>query len=312
MRTRPALLLLVLAICFGGLLTACGEDEQAVRVDLSRRAAPAPAAPEKGLTYAYLPQYDHTISYQRHRLLVEYLSNVLGEPVRQVFPDTFDEHVSMVRRGEIDISFSNPLVYLELAASGARAFAGVQEPDGSAFFRGQIIGRSDNAELKTLEDCRGKRWIAVDPSSAGGFLFPLGEFYEHGLTLGDFADIDFAPGPGGKQEKVVLAVYAGKYDIGSIRRGTLDVLAGKIDLDRIRVLAETRAYPGWVYAARRGLDPATAAKIAEALFALSMDNPEDAVILETARIRGIIPAEDADYDPVRALAAKLGLDPEEK
>lgn len=290
------------------LLAACGHDEDAVRVDLSRREEPTMRQPPKAVAYAYLPQYAHTVSYERHRLLLDYLTRATGLLFRQVFPDTFEEHVRMVERGEIDISFSNPFAYIRMASSGARAFARIIEPSGKPDFKSQIICRRDNQGLKTLADCRGKRWMAVDQSSAGGYIYALGEFFDNGIRRSDFAEITFAPGPGGKQEKVVLAVFAGACDIGSIRDGTLDILRGKIDIDQIRILAESKSYPGWVYCARQGLPPETTARIARAFFALNYERPDDAAILTTAGMRGIIPADDADYASVRRLAEKLGLD----
>jgi len=289
------------------VLTGCS-DEEAVQVDLSKREALVAPRRVKAITYAYLPQYSHTISYQRHRQLLEYLRKSTGLPLRQIFPDTFDEHIKMVERGEIDISYSNPFVYTRLAEVGATAFAGIVEPSGHPDFQGQIICRTDNLDLKTVSDCRGKRWIAVDPESAGGYLFPLGLFYDNNITVSDFETVDFAPGPGGKQEKVVLAVHAGAFDIGTIRKGTLDVVAGKINLDDIRVLAETRLYPGWVYAARKGLDPEVVHAISHAMFALNYRREPDRDILSSAGMHGIIPVRDSDYDPVRELVGKLGLD----
>jgi phosphonate transport system substrate-binding protein len=85
-------------------------------------------------------------------------------------------------------------------------------------------------------------------------------------------------------------------------RGTLKILADKIDLKVIRVLAYSRWYPGWVYAARRGLDPALVEKIKRALLALNINNPEHKAILEKAGFVAIIPAQDADFNPVRRLA----------
>ncbi|QJB55030.1 phosphate/phosphite/phosphonate ABC transporter substrate-binding protein [Pseudodesulfovibrio sp. zrk46] len=307
-------LIILLAIVSLGLLTAfslvgCGENEgeDLVRVDMSKREKITAPLRKDAITYAYLPQYSHTISFQRHRALLQYLREATGLPLRQIFPDTFDEHIAMVERGEIDISFSNPFVYVKLAEAGATAFARTVEPSGKPYFQGQIICRSDNPTIKNIYDCRGKRWIAVDPGSAGGYLFPLGLFYDSGIKLNDFAEVDFAPGPGGKQEKVVLAIHAGAYDIGTIRKGALDVVAGKIDLGDIRVLAETRPYPGWVYAARKGLDPEVVHAVSDAMFALNKDTPKHREILLSAGMRGIIPAQDVDYDPVRELADKLGL-----
>ena len=296
------------AVFFLLLCLGCAQEDPSKPVDMSKRQEIVVPAPEKGLTYAYLPQYSHTTSYKRHHLLVEYLRDATGLPLRQVFPDTFDDHVKMVARGQIDISFTNPFVYIKLARQGAWSFARSIASSGKADFSSEIICRSDNHTIKTLADCRGKRWIAVDPLSAAGYLFALGEFHGLGIQKRDFAEIAFAPGPGGKQENVVLAVLAGKYDFGTIREGTLDVLRGRIDIDQIRILARTKSYPEWLFAARKDLDPRIVDKIAQAMFALDPANPKHAAILEAAGMHRIIPAKDQDFDSIRELAHMLKLD----
>ena len=292
-----------LLLCVGLLLGGCGNDESAKTIDLSKRGEVTVDRPDHAITYAYLPQYAHTVSYARHHLVIEYLSRITDLTIRQVFPDTFDEHMHMVGRGLIDLTFSNPYIYTKIADRyGARAFARIVEPQGQENFRGQIICRADNHNIKTLADLKGKRLIAVDPTSAGGYLYPWGLILENGLRKEDFAEITFAPGPGGKQEKVVMAVYSGKYDVGLIREGTLNILKNKIDLTKIRVLAYSPWYPGWVYAARKGLDPALVEKIKKALLALNMNNPQDKAILEKAGFIKVVPAQDADFNGVRRLA----------
>ncbi len=303
-----ALFLVLAGLTLAALITACEDTEPVKHIDMTRREPITIRQRQAEITYAYLPQYSHAISYQRHHLLVEYLAETTGLKMRQVFPDTFDEHMNMVAQGLIDISFCNPFIYIKMAErQGARAFARVVEPGGRNF-RGQIIVRADNRAIRALSDVRGKRWIAVDPSSAGGFLFPLGHFVENGITMSDFAEVAFAPGPGGKQEKAVLGVYSGKYDVGSIREGTLDIMADRIDISQIRVLAETRWYPGWVYAARKGLDPEVVRKVRDAMTSLDMANQRHRPILENAGLTGIIPSQDADFDPVRRLADQIGED----
>jgi len=296
--------LILLLACL--VVATCGDEEPAKKIDLSTRQEVTVYRPENAITYAYLPQYTHTVSYERHHLVLEYLSKTTGLNFRQVFPDTFDEHMNMVGRGLIDITFSNPFIYVKIADRyGARAFARVVEAGGQENFRGQIICRADNAHIKTLADLKGKRLIAVDPTSAGGYLYPWSLVLENGLKKEDFAEITFAPGPGGKQEKVVMAVYSGKYDVGMIREGTLKILANKIDLKQIRILAYSPWYPGWVYAARRGLDPAVVAKIKRALLALNINNPKQKNILQRAGFVRIISAQDKDFNPVRRLAQIL-------
>jgi len=293
--------LVLLLACL--MAAGCGDSEPAKKIDLSEREEVTPYKPDDAITYAYLPQYAHTVSYERHHLVMEYLARTTGLTVRQVFPDTFDEHMNMVGRGLIDITFSNPFIYVKIAERyGARAFARVVEARGKENFRGEIICRTDNPHINTLADLKGKRLIAVDPTSAGGYLYPWGLILENGLRKEDFAEIAFAPGPGGKQEKVVMAVLSGKYDVGIIREGTLDIMADKIDLKLIRILAHSHWYPGWVYAARRGLDPAIVDKIKKALLALNIETPEHMAILKKARFIAVIPARDEDFNPVRRLA----------
>ncbi|SDL06805.1 phosphonate transport system substrate-binding protein [Maridesulfovibrio ferrireducens] len=297
------LLLLGIALYLRGQ----GLDENIVKVDMSVREEIRVPEPEPAITYAYLPQYSHKVSYQRHNKLIEYLSQETGLSIRQVFPNTFEEHRRMVEKGDIDISFSNPVTYIRIANGGAEAFARIIEPSGSPTFRGQIIARRDNRFIHKTKDCIGKSWIAVDPLSAGGYLFVLGLFLDNGITAADFKEIAFAAGPGGKQEKAVLAVYAGKYDFASIREGTLDIVKDKVNISKIKVIAETKPYPGWVYAARKDLDPNIKELIANAMFKLSMNDPEQAEILKQAGIRGIIPAQDDDYNSIRTLTEELGL-----
>lgn len=290
------------------LLPGCDQGQDPMRVDLSKRQEIESRQEMDSLSYAYLPQYSHRVSFARHHRIVQYLAEETGLPVRQVFPDSFAQHVEMLGKGEIDISFSNPMVYVEIADRfGARAFARVVEKGGSATFRGQIICRQDNKAITSILDCRDKRWIAVSPMSAGGYLFALDYFQEHGLQRQDFRSIDFSPGPGGKQEKVVQAVYLGEYDIGSIREGTLELMQDHLDTSAIRVLAHTRSYPGWVYAAREGLEPDVVQNIKQALCALDMQQPGQEKILAKARIQDIIPAADQEFDPIRKLIRKVGV-----
>ena len=288
------------------LLTACNQDEATRRVDLSERKQIRTQRELDSLTYACLPQYSHRVSFSRHHRLVEYIAEQTDLPIRQIFPDTFEAHVKMVGEGKIDISFSNPLVYTRIADRyQARAFARILEKNGRPTFRGQVICRADNKAIQNIQDCRNKRWMAVAPTSAAGYLFALDLFLAHGIDKADFRSITFAPGPGGKQEKVVQAVYLGEADIGSIREGTLELVRDQVELDAIRVLANTQRYPSWVYAARKGLDPDVVDAIKQALLNLAPDTPAHRKMLQLAHFQGIVPATDADFDPIRRLTDQV-------
>lgn len=303
----PAGILVWVILVAGCFLFACDQGDGVKKVDLSQRRQIQTPTEFDSLTYACLPQYSHRVSFARHHHLVQYLAEKTDLAIRQVFPDTFEEHMQMVRSGQIDISFSNPLVYARIADHGqARAFARIVEKNQTPTFRGQIICRADNKAIETLQDCRGKRWMAVDRSSAAGYLFALDHFLENGISKSDFQRISFAPGPGGKQETVVQAVYLGQADIGSIREGTLELVKDRVDPAAIRVLDQTRAFPSWVYAARKDLESEVVDKIKQALLELDPDNADHRIILQKAHFEAVIPAQDTDFDAIRRLLEKIG------
>ncbi len=311
MKLLYVLILSFLAVS-GLSLSGCKNNEQVKKVNLNIRQRIVLKEEPDVITYAYLPQYSHTISYTRHHPLVQYLRKKTGLNIKQVFPDTFEQHMKMVGQGKIDISFSNPFIYIKIAHRyGARAFARIVEGKGRNKFRGQIICRSDNSSIQTISDCRNKRWIAVDSTSAGGYLYPLGYFMDHGIKKKDFKNITFAPGPGGKQEKVILSVYAGEYDIGTIREGALDVIAGQIDINKIKIIAMTDPYPGWVYAVRKNLNQKIVSKLKKALLSLNWNDQNDRKILKTANFIRVISSDDSEFDSVRRLATRLGINLDE-
>ena len=83
----PAILLFIgVALYFFG----SQPEEKIVRVDMSVREEIRVPEPKPAITYAYLPQYSHKVSYLRHSKLIDYLSRESGLTIRQVFPDTFE------------------------------------------------------------------------------------------------------------------------------------------------------------------------------------------------------------------------------
>lgn len=301
------LFLFFLAMMLFGVM-GCENDLSPVKVDMTQREEISTGARQPVITYAYLPQFSHTVSFERHHRMVRYLSEATGLNIQQIFPETFYEHMLMLSQGKIDISYANPFVYaLTAERYDARVFAKIIELTGEAEFGGLIITRRDNPDIEKIEDCRGKRWIAVDQFSAGGYLFGLGYFMDHGILPEDFAEIVFAPGPGGKQESVILGVYAGRYDVGTVREGALELLEDKIDLSQIKILARTPRYPGWNYAARAGLAEEVVEDIKKAMLSLDYGKPDHRIILNKAAMKGIIPASPEDFNAVKNLVVRTGL-----
>ena len=69
-------LLCLLLLPFG-----CSQEQPAQKVNLAKREKIEIRKEENIVTYAYLPQYSHRVSYKRHHLLIEYLREETGLPI---------------------------------------------------------------------------------------------------------------------------------------------------------------------------------------------------------------------------------------
>jgi len=61
------------------LFAGCGQEEQPVKIDMSKKEQVRLKEEADVITYAYLPQYSHTVSFQRHHLLIEFLRKAIFE-----------------------------------------------------------------------------------------------------------------------------------------------------------------------------------------------------------------------------------------
>jgi phosphonate transport system substrate-binding protein len=66
--------------------------------------------------------------------------------------------------------------------------------------------------------------------------------------------------------------------------------------------------PGWLYSARKDLDPVVVDKIQKALLAFRGEHAEHQKIFKAAHVTGILPSSDQEYDSVRELLKKVGVD----
>jgi phosphonate transport system substrate-binding protein len=180
---------------------------------------------------------------------------------------------------------------------------------GNTSYTSRIYVRKDSG-IRTLEDLRGKSIAFVDPSSASGYVYPMVLLIEKGLVRNRdpktfFKDFVFA----GSHDAGLRALLNGHVDaFASFDQAREQYLKDPAERERLIWVAESAPIPEGGIAAREGLDPALFAKVRAAL--LSMKGPTYAPILKALYdIDGFEPAEDREYDPVRAAMDLLGWRP---
>ncbi len=204
-----------------------------------------------------------------------------------IVPLSFEEIDPVVAAGEVHFVLVNPMIYVNLEmrynvmriATMRSSFLGRI----TTYYGGVILTRADRADINSLADLKGKRFMAVDPYSFGGWLAGLDELRRAGVRPeSDFAQLQFA----GLQEDVVKNVLDRTVDAGTVRTGILERMAagGLISLKDVKVLSpkdqasgldafpflvSTRLYPEWALATTRDVPEELAAQVASALLGLS-------------------------------------------
>ncbi|MGC8732018.1 MAG: PhnD/SsuA/transferrin family substrate-binding protein, partial [Halothiobacillaceae bacterium] len=251
--------------------------------------------------------------------LEEYLQGRLGMPVA-VRAMEYDDLERALARREVDFVLTNPAHYLRMAhryhLTAPLSSLILQEQGRPLYAFGGVIFTTTRTPIVTLADVEGRIVAAPFVRSLSGYQMQAYEMLEAGLVppRGRFLLETGMP-----HDKVVEAVLQGRAEVGFVRTGVLEALAGegRIDLSEVRVLnrqdlphfpfiSSTRLYPEWAFAALPQVEQDLARRMAAAL----LDLPHDG---ETARRLGIwgftIPL---DYEPVRELLRVLRLPPFEQ
>jgi PAS domain S-box-containing protein len=247
----------------------------------------------------------------------DYLSSVIPGYRFTIRPLKFDEVNPEVAAGEVEFVLVNPGIYVNLEVkyrvSRIATLYNRRHNVPYKIFGGVIFTRSDHPDINTLEDLRDHSFMAVYPTSLGGFQMAMLEMIDKGIDpYHDLKSLQF----GGIHDKVVMAVLNGKVDAGTVRTDILERMAaaGTIKLSDFRIInpkhviefpfaLSTRLYPEWPFSKVSHTPDALAQKVAIALMQMPRNHP---AALAGKYAGWTIPL---DYQPVHELFRKLKLPP---
>jgi phosphonate transport system substrate-binding protein len=237
------------------------------------------------------------------------LGKLYGAPVRVTVASDYAAVIEALRNRTADLAFVHPAGYV-LASREAKARIVARNLwHGKSTFTARIYVRKAGG-ASTLEDLRGKTMAFVDPASSSGYVYPMVLLIQRGLVRNRdpktfFREVVFA----GSHDAAMRALLNGHVDaIASFDMAREQYLSDPAEREKIGFVAETPPIPEAGIAGRDGLDPAVVARVRAAL--LQMRGPAYAALLKRMYdIDGFEPAEDRDYDPVRAAVELLGIRP---
>ncbi len=237
------------------------------------------------------------------------LGQLVGVPVRVTVASDYAAVVEALRNQTADLAFVHPAGYVLANREAKARIVAKNQWHGKTTFTSRIYVRKDSG-IKTLDDLRGKTMAFVDPASSSGYIYPMVLLIQKGLVKNRdpktfFREVTFA----GSHDASMRALLNGHVDaIASFDMAREQYLKDPAERERLAFVAETPPIPEAGIAAREKLDPATFAKVREAL--LKIGGPTHAALLKRLYdIDGFEPAEDREYDPVRAAIDLLGYRP---
>lgn len=255
------------------------------------------------IKFGILPRLSAVELHDMYKPLADYLSHETGEKVDLVVPKDFDAFKALVINGQVDMAFSNSIVYIQLKKDiNLAPLALAAEQKGGAKFRGIIITRKDSG-IEKIQDLKGKKLIFVDKNSAAGYTFQMLLLTKAGFDVNkDFTTLPFAS----KHDNVSMAVFNKTADAGGIREDDLDKMKDKVDLAQIRIVAYTDYFPNWPVFSTPKMNKTAASKIQAALLKLKPGEPKADKILSAAKLTGFVPTSDKEYDQLRQAAKVVG------
>ena len=237
------------------------------------------------------------------------LGRLLGVPVKVTVASDYAAVVEALRNRTADLAFTHPGGYVLASREAKATIVAKNVWHGKSSFTSRIFVRKDGG-VRQLEELRGKTMAFVDPTSSSGYIYPMALLIQRGLVKNRdprsfFREVVFA----GAHDAAMRALLNGHVDaIASFDLAREQYLKDPAERERIVVIAETPPIPEAGIAARDGLDQHTFARVRAAL--ISIRGPAYADLLKRLyEIDGFEPAEDREYDPVRAALELVGARP---
>lgn len=263
-------------------------------------ATAAPNPDPETLKVALLPDENASTVIKNSKPLELYLEKQLGKKIELIVTTDYSSMIEAMRHGRIDLAYFGPLSYvLARQKSDIEPFAAIKQK-GSTTYQALLIVNTA-AGINSIADIANKDVAYGDKASTSSHLIPKAMLAEGNLLAG----VQYREHFVGAHDAVALAVQNGHAQAGGLSKPIFEALVqrGMIDLNKVKVLAESKPFPQYPWTMRSNLKPELKAKIRAAF--LELKDPE---VLKPFKAEGFGPASDKDYDVVRNLGSLLKLD----
>ena len=251
------------------------------------------------LIIGVFPRRNATLTSDLFSPLANYLSWKLQRKVRLQTAKDFSAFWEGVEAGRYDIVHYNQYHYV-LSADRYRVIAHNEE-FGSDTISGAIYVRRDSG-IHSLEQLRGRSVLfGGGPDAMMSYIVPRYMLKKAGLGVTDFTT-RFATSP----PNAVLGVFYHQADAGGAGDVVIDlpIVKNSVRTEEISIIAKSEPIVHLPWAVKRDMPEQLAKQIQHLLVTLK-DSEEGRAILRVARLTGLTPSDDHDYDYCREIIREV-------
>lgn len=251
------------------------------------------------LVVAILPEQSNSTLTKNNQGLKKYLEAKLNKKIELFISTDYSSMIAGSNRNQFDLAYFGPVAYVVAKQkNNIEPFVSLQK-NGSTTSQSVVIG-NDAQHIDSVADIAGKTMAYGDPASTNSHLLPKSILLDQGLeTKKDYQEVFL-----GSHDAVALAVQNGNAQAGGLKKSTFESLVQKkkIDLAKVKVLAESQPFPEHPWIMRSNLSPELKAKIRSAFLEL-----QDKEVLKPFKAEGFGSVEDNDYDGIRKLTPLVNI-----
>ncbi|AJE21213.1 putative selenate ABC transporter substrate-binding protein [Azotobacter chroococcum] len=255
------------------------------------------------LNVSAIPDEAPTELLRKFKPLGAYLEKELGMPVKFVPVADYAAVVEALAADRVDLAWLGGFTFVQTRLKTGNAIPLVQREQDEKFTSKFI---SADANVKSLQDLKGKTFAFGSVSSTSGSLMPRYFMLKDGIKPEEFfSRVAYS----GAHDATVAWVQSGKVDAGVLNASVWDklVTAGKVDTAKVKVFATTPTYYDYNWTVRGTLDPELTAKIKKAFLALDPAKPEHKAILDLQAASRFIETKPENYQGIEEAARAAGL-----
>ncbi len=272
-------------------------EDYCVRNCEASRESSAASWSARPLVLGVFPRRSKLQTARMFKPLAEHLAQQLARPVVLETTKTLSEFWKGVVAQRYDIVHFNQFHYIKSHALHGYQIILKNEEVGSDTISAAIIVRKD-ANINTLQDLKGREIIfGGDETAMVSYVANTYLLRQAGLRANDYKTA-FAINP----LNACRAVLLGQVDAcgGSPIIFALPSAQKSMDISQLKILAEGQPLPHVTWAVTNTMPAALRQKI-QALLANLEHSSEGKEILQTARLSGLIIAQDSEYDVTRRM-----------